>query len=130
MDEAALFAEMRRRFAALDYRTSPHPRLPPRRWQQFITDCAIAFDGEHQWALLALTLGWEPLQLFGLDRYAPYTRVDHQGVLWLVNGARIEDMDERGCTILVGSADKTARLTYLRHPMPSAECILPWEFGP
>jgi hypothetical protein len=66
-----------------------HPDHPPgdvplRRWQTFVDDCGRFLDGG--WANRVAALGWGPLDLFGCDRERPFARIDHAGLLWLVNG--------------------------------------------
>jgi hypothetical protein len=74
-----------------------HPDLPPgdvplRRWQTFVDDCARFLDGG--WAKRVAALGWGPLDLFGRDRERPFARIDHAGLLWLVNGDRLIALSE------------------------------------
>jgi hypothetical protein len=127
-DPDAEVEELRRGLNQLNPQRSPHRNIPFLRWQQFLADCAAFFDSDAQWALLALVLGWRPLQLLGLDRYAPFSRIDHQGLVWLLNGAVVLELDEWRCMIVPPKG--TISLTYLRHPMPPNQVVLPWELGP
>ncbi len=61
--------------------------VPPRRWLRFIDDCGRFLDG--RWAARAAALGWGPLNLFGCNKERPFARIDHLGLLWLVNGSTI-----------------------------------------
>jgi hypothetical protein len=65
----------------------PPGDVPPRRWLRFIDDCGRFLDGG--WAARAAALGWGPLDLFGCDRERPFARVDHLGLLWLLNGGTL-----------------------------------------
>lgn len=77
--------------------TKPPVDLPPRRWQRFIDDCGRFLD--QGWAPKAAALGWGPLDLFGCDRERPFVRVDHMGLLWLLNGGSIVQMHRDRATI-------------------------------
>src|SRR5262249_41148743 len=70
-------------FARLDL-SKPPADVPPKRWLRFIDDYGRFLDGG--WAARAAALGWGPLDLFGCDRERPFADVDHQGLLWLLNG--------------------------------------------
>jgi hypothetical protein len=65
---------------------SPPADVPPRRWLAFVDDCGRFLDAG--WAARAAALGWSPLDLFGCNRERPYGRIDHMGLLWLLNGGR------------------------------------------
>jgi hypothetical protein len=68
----------------------PPGDAPPRRWLSFIDDCGRFLDAG--WAARAAALGWGPLDLFGADRERPFARLDHLGLLWLVNGGTIVEL--------------------------------------
>jgi hypothetical protein len=61
--------------------------VPTKRWQQFIDDIGLFLDAG--WAEKAAVLGWGPLDLFGCDWDRPFARIDHAGLLWLLNGDRL-----------------------------------------
>jgi hypothetical protein len=63
----------------------PPADVPPRRWLRFINDCGRFLDGG--WVERAVALGWGPLDLFGCDRERRFVRIDHLGLLWLLNAA-------------------------------------------
>ena len=68
----------------------PPGDVPPQRWLRFIDDCGRFLDGG--WAARAAAFGWGPLDLFGCDRERPFARVDHLGLLWLLNGGTIVEL--------------------------------------
>src|SRR5271155_3871030 len=68
----------------------PPGDVPPKRWLRFIDDCGLFLDGG--WADRADALGWGPLDLVGADRERPFARIEHQGLLWLLNGGRIVEL--------------------------------------
>jgi hypothetical protein len=43
------------------------------------------------WAEKAAALGCGPLDLFGCDGERPFARIDHAGLLWLLNGTRLSN---------------------------------------
>jgi hypothetical protein len=62
----------------------PPRDIPHARWAQFIDD-SLRFLASG-WADRAVPLGWTALDLFGCDRVKPWARIDHLGLLWLLNG--------------------------------------------
>jgi hypothetical protein len=62
----------------------------------------------------------------GANRAKPYARVDQQGLLWLVNRARIDELDETSCVLVTGTG---ARNTYRVRPLLRDEIALPWELS-
>jgi hypothetical protein len=88
--------------------TKPPIDVPPPRWLRFIDDCGRFLD--QGWAPKAAALGWGPLDLFGCDRERPFVRVDHKGLLWLLNGGSIVQMHRDRATIKTqGGAQQTYR---------------------
>jgi hypothetical protein len=65
--------------------------VPAKRWLVFIDDCGRFLDGG--WAEKAAALGWGPIDLFGVDRNKPFARIDHAGLLWLLNGDKLIELD-------------------------------------
>jgi hypothetical protein len=79
-----------------------HPDRPPgdvaaKRWLTFIDDCGRFLDGG--WADKAAALGWGPLDLFGADCSKPFARIDHAGLLWLLNGDKLIELDRHKAVI-------------------------------
>ena len=102
--------------------SKPPRDVPPRRWLRFIDDCGRFLDGG--WAARAGVLGWGPLDLFGCDRERPFARVDHLGLLWLLNGSTITEL-HRNRAIL--ETKRGVRQRYERHPVEVGCVVLAWE---
>ena len=112
-------------FARLDPNDAPAD-VPPRRWLRFIDDCGRFLDGG--WARQAAAFGWGPLDLFGCDRERAFARVDHAGLLWLLNGRKLMALTADTATIETLSG---TRQTYRRRrSIAYGEVALPWELGP
>jgi hypothetical protein len=76
--------------------------LPPdcsmKRWQILIGD---AHNATHNgWVARALSFGWKLEELFGVDRRAPWPRVDRYGLIILLGGSHIADLSDRGAFIV------------------------------
>jgi hypothetical protein len=104
-----------------------HPDHPPgdvplRRWQTLVDDCGRFLDGG--WANRVAALGWGPLDLFGCDRERPFAQIDHAGLLWLVNGGTLVELN-RNRAIIEGRTG--ARQTFRRRPVAVGEIVLAWE---
>jgi hypothetical protein len=104
---------------------SPPGDVPPRRWMRFIDDCGRFLDGE--WALRAADYGWGPLDLFGCDRERPFARIDHLGLLWLLKGGTIIELQHNQAIIKTESG---ARQSYRRRPAEVGRVVLAWELSP
>jgi hypothetical protein len=100
----------------------PPVDVPPQRWLRFIDDCSRFLD--QGWASRATILGWGSLDLFGCDRERPFVRVDHKGLLWLLNGGRVVQMHRDRASIETQSG---ARQTYRRRPVEVGRVVLAWE---
>jgi hypothetical protein len=99
--------------------------IPLRRWKQFVDDAGRFLDGG--WAVRADALGWSPLNLFGCDRNKPFARIDHQGLLWLLNGRRLVELRADAAAIETQSG---AQLTFRRClPNDPKSVVLPWELA-
>jgi hypothetical protein len=99
----------------------PPADVPPKRWQQFIDDIGRFLD---DWAGKATVLGWGPLDLFGCDRERPLARLDHAGLLWLLNGDRLVELDHHRAVI---ERRTGSRLVFRRRPLAVGEVALAWE---
>jgi hypothetical protein len=104
-----------------------HPERPladvsPKRWQQFIDDIGRFLDAG--WAEKASALGWGPLDLFGCDRERPFARLDHAGLLWLLNGDRLAELD---CARAVIERSTGSQQVFRRRPLAVGEVVLAWE---
>jgi hypothetical protein len=109
--------------AQLDSTQSPGD-VPPNRWLRFIENCR-AFLGS-PWAERAAALGWGPLDLFGCDRERPFARINHQGLLWLLDENRIVELHRDKAKIETSTG---AFQTYRRHPVDVGRVVLAWELS-
>ena len=100
----------------------PPGDVPLRRWQTFVDDCGQFLDGG--WAERVALLGWGPLDLFGCDRARPFARIDHAGLLWLLNGDKLLDLDRHTASI---ERRTGARQRFRRRPVAVGEIVLAWE---
>jgi hypothetical protein len=112
-------------FARLDLANAPRD-VPLRRWRLFIDDAAAFLDSG--WAPRAAALGWGPLDLFGCDKARPFARIDHQGLLWLLDGRKLVALTANTATIETNSG---ARLNYRRvrnnFPENKSGRVVIWE---
>jgi hypothetical protein len=96
--------------------------LPPQRWLRFINDCGRFLDAG--WAARAAAFGWGPLDLFGCDPERPFARVDHLGLLWLLNGGTVVELHRDRAII---EKEGGARQRYHRRPVEIGRVVLAWE---
>jgi len=108
--------------AKLDPARPPYD-IPPKRWLQFIDDCGRFIDDG--WAPCAEALGWTPLDLFGCDRAEPFARINHAGLLWLLNGRRLLALAPDAAAIATPSG---GTLKYRRCPNEPGR-VLAWELS-
>ena len=99
--------------------------MPPRRWLRFIDDCGRFLDAG--WAARAAALGWGPLDLFGCDRERPFARLDHVGLLWLLNGGTMVELHRDRAIVQTA---RGARQCYRRRPVEVGRVVLAWELAP
>lgn len=110
-------------FARLDPDCPPGD-VPAKRWLQFIDDIGRFLDSA--FCAVAAALGWGPFDLFGCDRDRPFARIDHAGLLWLLNGDKLIALSENTAT----TATRTgARQTYRCKPNQPG-WVLAWELAP
>ncbi|MGO4337894.1 hypothetical protein AB4037_23540 [Labrys sp. KB_33_2] len=76
-----------------------NPTVDPRRWERAKEDAA---DFLADWGDQAAELGWTAAELFGLHPVAPLTRYDVMGLVWLLNGKEVSELNER--TAKIGAA--------------------------
>jgi len=103
-----------------------HPDHPPgdvplKRWRRFIDDVGIFLD---RWAAHAAALGWGPFDLFGCDRDRTFARIGYAGLLWLVNGDRLVELNRHQAVIERWTG---AQQTYRRKPVAIGDVVLAWE---
>ncbi|HYZ42789.1 MAG TPA: hypothetical protein VE687_19500, partial [Stellaceae bacterium] len=108
-------------FARLDAGRPPGD-VPARRWETFVSDIGRFLDDG--WAHKAAAIGWGPLDLFGCDRQRPFARIDNSGLLWLLNGDKLVEIDRHKAVI---ERQSGARQTYRRKPISVGQVLVPWE---
>lgn len=96
--------------------------IPPKRWPQIQRDSRRLV--ESRWLHEALDLGWTTADVFGCDGRAPWYRLDRAGLVLLIGGDEIVELDPshaalRTCT---GSV-----LRYRRRPPAKPPVALLWE---
>jgi hypothetical protein len=96
----------------------PPGDVPVRRWQIFVDDCGRFLDGG--WAERLVSLGWGPLDLFGCDRERPFARIDHAGLLWLLNGDKLIELDRHTAVI---ERCTGARQRFQRRPVAVGDVV-------
>jgi hypothetical protein len=67
-------------------RASCPDEVPVSRWRACLDDAGRFLAS---WENCASALGWTEDDLFGLDAAAPMARYDKQGLLWILQGARV-----------------------------------------
>jgi hypothetical protein len=102
----------------------PPGDLPQQRWLRFIDDCGRFLDGG--WAARAAVFGWGPLDLFGCNRERPFARIDHLGLLWLLNGGTVIELHRNKAII---EKESGTRQTYRRQPVEVGRTVLAWELA-
>jgi hypothetical protein len=109
-------------FARLDPDRPPND-VPPHRWRRFVDDVGSFLDG--RLCAVAAALGWTAFDLFGADRDRPFARIDQAGLLWLLNGDRLELLTDDAATIERRSG---ARQTWRRTASRRGR-VLAWELS-
>ena len=99
----------------------PPEGVPDGRWQTFVANAARFLAGP--FAESAAALGWTACDLFGCDRDRPFERIDHAGLLWLLNGARLVALSADTTTIETRTG---AVQTWRRRPS-GQHVVLAWE---
>jgi hypothetical protein len=96
--------------------------VSPSRWPQIQRDTRRLV--ERRWLHDALRLGWTTADLFGCDQRAPWYRLDRSGLVLLLAGAEIVDLDPRTAVMRTptGSA-----MRYRRRPPARPPVALLWE---
>jgi hypothetical protein len=102
------------------------PFWPQRRWLVLQEDVRQFLQ---QWAACAAALDWSALELFGVSRNEPFARVDLMGVLPLLGGRRITELEH---DFITWAGPTGSRLVYRRaqhHDDRPGERILLWELA-
>jgi hypothetical protein len=69
-------------------------------------------------------IGWGLLDLFGCDRERPMSRVDHLGLVWLLNGGTVVELQ---CDGAILETPGGALQSYPRRPIEVGRIVLPWQ---
>lgn len=102
--------------------TPPPTGITPARWGVFQAD-AIRLLAEHGSALA--DAGWDALDVFGLHRWAPFTRYDAAGLAWLAHGRLLGGITAEAAT-LIAPAGHTLACRRMGQKA-RAEAVLAWE---
>jgi hypothetical protein len=104
--------------------SEPPIDVPTKRWMRFIDDCRLFLGGD---AARAFALGWGALDLFGCDRERPFARIDHMGLLWLINGGALFELHrDRALIITTGQG---ARQCFRRRPVEVGRTVPGWSLS-
>ena len=95
--------------------------VPMKRWRRFIDDVGLFLD---RWAERAAELAWGPLDLFGCDRERPFARIDREGLLWLLDGNKVVELDRHKAVIETPTG---VRQVFRRKPVAVGAVVLAWE---
>jgi hypothetical protein len=103
-------------------RHKPPGDVPLLRWLRFIADCRGFLDDE--WTNRAVALGWGALDLFGCNQVRPFGRVEHLGLIWLLNGGRIMELHRDRAEI---QTQNGRTQTFRRRPVEVRLVVPAWE---
>lgn len=101
----------------------PHD-WPSKRWSTLQHD-ALSFA--ENWSATAASAGWQSWELWGCSRYAPYRRIDGLGLIAMIAGARLTDIDSKAAAI---ATENGSVLRYRRKgsdPLGSSERVMVWQ---
>jgi hypothetical protein len=104
--------------------TMPCPaQVHSKRWSRFIDDAAKFAD---RWAAKAAALGWGPEDIWGCDGRKPVERLDHAGLVWLLDGKELLALTSETAVI---RAKTGATQTYVRrrHDIGVSGVVLAWD---
>jgi hypothetical protein len=79
---------------------------------------------EGGWVHQALALGWTAADLFGCDQRAPWYRLDRSGLLLLIGGHDIVELNAKEAAFRTSTGSV---LRFRRRPPASPPVILLWE---
>ena len=101
--------------------SEPPAEFPPSRWGQL--RAVLAAFAESRWHVEAERLGWDELDLFGVDATRPYTRTDALGLVPAADGCR---MVELGGDVAVLETPEGPRQSFRRR-LGRPGCVPVWE---
>lgn len=81
-----LLTEIEGRLRGAERDSPPLKDVTRERWALFLDD-GIRFSAE--WGVVAPSLGWDALSLFGCSVVKPLARIDRQGLIWALRGDRV-----------------------------------------
>ena len=110
------------RLAAQESTSQPPGDPEDDRWRLLRAD-ASRFLREH--GAEAARLGWGTLALFSVHPKAPRARLDCMGLVPMLGGALVVEIDETSAAV---EDAKGRRLTYRKHPAPAARVAV-WELS-
>ncbi len=102
---------------------SPHPDWSEAGWKTLQEDALMFL---RDWAIQAHRLGWDTLDLFGVDAEASFDRLDGMGLVPLLGGRPVVALTENSAVINAASG---GTLTYRRRKVWPPGCCLLWELG-
>jgi hypothetical protein len=96
--------------------------IPPSRWSQIQRDTRHLVQRRrlHE----ALALGWTTADLFGCDQRAPWYRLDRSGLVLVIGGHEIVDLNSDIATL---RARTGSELRYRRRPPAKPPVALLWQ---
>ena len=96
-----------------------------RKWQQTLAGVRRFVEGG--WAHRAWRLGWGLLELFGVDRKAPWARRDRRGLALILDDSKVTALTEHDATIETPTG---AHLNYTRRRIEFLEIVLVDQIAP
>jgi hypothetical protein len=96
-----------------------------RKWQQTLV--GVRRFVERGWAHRAWRLGWGLLELFGVDRKAPWARRDRRGLALILDDCKVIALTEHDATIETPTG---AHLNYTRRRIEFLEIVLVDQIAP
>src|SRR5215467_11379268 len=105
-----------------DYR--PPTDVPRHCWRQFVSDCHSFLNSSQNWAERAAELGWDARALFGCHRNYPLMHLGSAGLLWAINGGKLQELHQDWAVI---ELPVNRQRTFSRRDVAGGKVILPWD---
>jgi hypothetical protein len=83
---------------------NPPGDVPLKNWLRFIDDAGRFLDAG--WAAKAESLGWSALQVFGCDAVKPFARISRAGLIWALEGRKLEALIADKASIITPSGGR------------------------
>jgi hypothetical protein len=77
-----------------------NPTTDDQRWREACFDARRFLS---QWGVNAADLDWTAAHLFGIHPIAPFSRYDVMGLVWLLRGRSVVDLDRNGARLSSGN---------------------------